>query len=78
MTEPRPLQYRLRMLFLVTTSVALILALGQFLGWGNLTWLLAVFLNPFTIGSYLGEHAERTNRRSREATQRLIDDLRNV
>jgi hypothetical protein len=65
-------------LFLVTTSIALILAAGQFLGWRNLSWLLLVFLNPYTLGSYLANHAERSNRRRQEATQKLLDDIRNA
>ena len=59
-------------------SVALFLAVGQFFGWKNLLWILPVFLNPYTFGSYLGEHAERSNRRRESDTQKLLERLRKM
>ena len=76
--DPPPFQFRLRTLFLLTTSVALVLAVGQFFGWKNLLWILPVFLNPYTFGSYLGEHAERSNRRRESDTQKLLERLRKM
>jgi hypothetical protein len=76
--NPPPFQFRLRTLFLLTTSVALILAVGQFFGWKNLLWIVPVFLNPYTLGCYLGEHAERINRQHQRDMQRLLDRLRKM
>lgn len=76
--DPPPFQFRLRTLFLLTTSVALVLAVGQFFGWQNLLWILPVFLNPYTIGSYFGETAERSNRRRERDTQKLLNRLRKM
>jgi hypothetical protein len=78
MTESQPSQFRLRTLFLVTAAVAVTLALGQAFGWRHSLWGLTLFLNPYTLGILLGNWAERTNRRGREAAQKLVDDLRNA
>lgn len=76
--DPPPFQFRLRTLFLLTTSVALVLAVGQFLGWVFLLWILPVFLNPYTIGNFFGNLAERSNRRRERDTQKLLDRLRKM
>lgn len=61
MPEPARFQFRLSLLFLVTTAVGLMLALGQAIGWRHALWVLPVVLNPYTIGNMLGAWAERSN-----------------
>lgn len=78
MPESSPFRFHLRSLFLVITIVALTLALGQAFGWRHTLWVLPVVLNPYTIGIFLGNWAERTNRRGREAARKLVEDLRNA
>jgi hypothetical protein len=73
-----PPQFHLRSLFLVTTTIALVLATGQFLGWRNLVWILAILFNPFTFGSFLDYLAERSNRQRQAATRALLDKLRRI